>query len=140
MQYAPAALLHRIASWPGPAQQALWGCRALFLDVARAKGLGPLDEALKWGQPAWRPRRPRTGTTLRIGWTGAEPAQLSLLVDCKTDIAARMRALHPELPRNDGRREIALALADPLPEQALATLSAMTFAYHLQKHARGSMG
>tara|TARA_R110002049_G_scaffold23545_3_gene83320 strand:- start:34817 stop:35224 length:408 start_codon:yes stop_codon:yes gene_type:complete len=130
MQNAPAALLARIATWPAPAQHALWTCRARFHDIAKRDDIGPLDEALKWNQPSWRPRRPRTGSTLRLLWDEQQPGDLAFFVDCKTDIAARMQHLYPDLPANDGRRRIAVSLAAPLPDDAISHLAEMTFCYH----------
>ena len=105
----------------------------MFHDVAEKAGAGPLDETLKWGQPSWRPMKPRTGSTLRIDWSPKYPSRLSLYVDCKTDLAARMQMLYPDLPENDGQRHLAVALDAPLPEQAIAHLADMTFTYHRTK-------
>ena len=139
MDHAPVPLLDHISHWSEPAQQALWRCRTLFHLIADENGLGDLDEALKWGQPAWRPKRPRTGSTLRMGWSEVTPDQLALYVDCKTDLAQRMYSLYPDLPRNDGRRALAISLAQAFPEQAMAHLAEMTFSYHLKKRASASM-
>ena len=133
MENAPSPLLMRIARWSEPAQRTLWQCRAMFHDVAEKAGAGPLDETLKWGQPSWRPMKPRTGSTLRIDWSPKYPSRLSLYVDCKTDLAARMQILYPDLPENDGQRHLAVALDAPLPEQAIAHLADMTFTYHRTK-------
>lgn len=130
MEPASAALQSRIATWPETAQQRLWQCRALFLAVAEAAAVGPLDETLKWGQPSWRPVKPRTGSTLRMDWNPKFPDKVSLFVDCKTDLAARMREIYPDLPVNDGRRHLAIDLAAPLPEQAISHLAEMTLTYH----------
>ncbi len=135
MEHPPAALLSRIAAWPEPAQAHLWRCRTLFHEVAAARAIGPLSESLKWGQPAWRPARPRTGSTLRLDWSAALPDRLCLLVDCKTDLAARLAQLYPALGPNDLRRRIALRLDAPFPEQAIAHLAEMTFTYHLRPAA-----
>ena len=140
MDHAPAPLLDVIASWPADAQRMAWDCRTLFQAVATDIDAGPLTESLKWGQPAWRPRRPRTGSTLRMGWSPAYPTQLSLFVDCKTDLAVRMQSLYPALPGNDGRREIRLDLDTPLPAQAVSHLAAMTFAYHRAKRVDAAVG
>jgi hypothetical protein len=139
MQTAPAPLLAVITGWPEPAQHGAWLCRTLFLRVADQTGTAPLDESLKWGQPAWRPRRPRTGSTLRMGWTAARPDALALYVDCKTDLAARMATLYPDLPLNDGRRHLGIALDAPLPRPALEHLAAMTFCYHLRGRTTAPM-
>lgn len=127
---APQPLCDLVADWPAPAANALWQCRAMFHDSARRCDVGTLDEALKWGQPSWRPRRNRTGSTLRMGWNPAQPSHISLFVDCKTDLAARLQELYPQLTGNDGRRQIILDLDHPLPEQAIAHLADMTFTYH----------
>jgi len=133
MENAPAPLLARIIDWPKNAQHALWECRALFHDIAHKAEVGTLDEALKWGQPSWRPIKPRTGSTLRMDWNPTFPNRLSLFVDCKTDLAARMQDLYPDLPENDGQRHLAIALDKPLPQQAIAHLADMTFTYHRAK-------
>ncbi len=120
----------RIDSWPDAAQQSLLTCRQMFHDIAAKAAIGPLEESLKWGQPAWRPKKPRTGSTLRMDWSPKYPTHLSLFVDCKTDLAARIQNLYPTFPQNDGRRHLAFPLAAPLPEQAIAHLAEMTFGYH----------
>ncbi|MEO0939676.1 MAG: DUF1801 domain-containing protein [Pseudomonadota bacterium] len=120
-----------LATWPPEARRAFATLRALCRDAAATSNAGPLDESLKWGQPAWRPRKARTGSTLRAMWDEGHPDALALYVDCKTDLAARMQALYPALP-NDGRRALTVPLS-PLPEDALHHLAAMTFTYHLHR-------
>ncbi|MCX7559465.1 hypothetical protein OS190_07765 [Sulfitobacter sp. F26204] len=138
--HAPASLLSTFRQWSAPAQNAAWACRAIFQTIAQENNLGPLAESLKWGQPAWRPQKPRTGSTLRLHWIPADPDQLALFVDCKTDLAERMRELYPDLPANDGRRRLVLSLNEDLPEQALAHLAQMTFTYHLPKRDSLNVG
>lgn len=135
MEHAPAPLLNEIAHWSEPAQQAMWTCRTLFHDIAADNDLGVLDETLKWGQPAWRPKRPRTGSTLRMMWNAQTPDRLALFVDCKTDLAARMQTLYPDLPDNDGQRQLGIDLTAPLPVQAIGHLAQMTFRYHLDRRS-----
>lgn len=133
MENAPSPLLSKVARWPEPAQQALWHCRSVFHKVADDADVGALDETLKWGQPSWRPTKPRTGSTLRMDWNPKFPDRLSLFVDCKTDLAARMKDMYPNLPENDGQRHLAIDLTAPLPDQAIAHLADLTFTYHRAK-------
>jgi hypothetical protein len=133
MEHASAPLLAHIAHWSDPAQTALWRCRALYHQIAGEMDVGPLDETLKWQQPSWRPKRPRTGSTLRMSWQAAAPDTLNFFVDCKTDLAARMQSLYPDIGTNDGQRKITLPLTRPLPESALMYLAEMTFTYHRAK-------
>ena len=140
MDHAPAPLLSAMTAWSEPARHALWACRGIFHETAERAEIGPLDESLKWGQPAWRPRAPRTGSTLRMGWMAGRPRQLLFFVDCKTDLAARMSDIYPDLGENDGRRQIALPLDASLPEQPIAHLAQMTFCYHLSRRGAGPVG
>lgn len=138
MENAPAPLLTRIAQWSGPAQKQLMACRTLFHDVAAEANTGRLDETLKWGQPSWRPVKPHTGATLRMDWDAGTPGRLSFYVDCKTDLAARMRDIYPDLPLNDGQRHLGIDLDHPFPDQAIRHLAEMTFTYHRAKRASPS--
>ena len=140
MKHAPAPLLTCIANWSPAAQDALWDCRTLFHEMAEESGVAPLDETLKWQQPSWRPVKPRTGSTLRMNWSAGAPDTLSLYVDCKTDLAARMQQIYPDLPANDGRREIRLDLKRELPRDPIAHLAQMTFTYHLPASRKGMIG
>lgn len=135
MDNLPSSVRTGIADWPKQAQQAFEKLRVICHDTAARQHLGPLEESLKWGQPAWRPVRPNTGSTLRVMWAENAPDLLNLYVDCKTDLAARLREIYPDLPQNDGRRHIALRLSDPLPLDVLSHLAAMTLAYHQSKAA-----
>jgi hypothetical protein len=130
MENTSSPLTTATNAWPAQAQQAFEACQSLFHRIATQADVGPLDESLKWGQPAWRPRKPRTGSTLRLHWSEKTPTELSVYVDCKTDLAARMQTLYPDLLANDGRRRIVLNLNAPLPETALSHLAEMTFCYH----------
>ncbi|WP_299280488.1 hypothetical protein [uncultured Tateyamaria sp.] len=122
-----------IAGWPGAAQHRFGQMRALFLDVAAQADIGPLDESLKWAQPAWRPRKPRIGSTLRLNWSPSVPDRLITYVDCKTDLAGQMATRFPGAFHNDGRRSLGFDLDTDLPTNALWQLAHLTFTYHLTK-------
>jgi hypothetical protein len=140
MQHTPKSLLVLIETWSDPAQSALLSCRSLFHTIATRVDIGPLDETLKWGQPSWRPIKPRTGSTLRLNWSPKSPTELAIFVDCKTDLAARMQTLYPHLPANDGGRRMAIDLNSPLPETALSHLAEMTFSYHTNTRTNAQVG
>lgn len=128
-------LLATFAHWPNAAQNTALSVRTLCWRVAEAAGIGPLSESLKWGQPAWRPIKPRTGSTLRISWRADAPDRLDLFVDCKTDLAARFTAQFPDAFDSDARRRLTIATVAPVPEDALRHLAHQTFTYHRRKAA-----
>lgn len=118
------------AQWPTAAQTKLAEIRALILDAARRADIGPVTESLKWHQPAWRPVRPRTGSTLRLDWSDKSPQTIALFVDCKTTLAAEMFAAYPDEFTYESNRAMRLDLAAPLPEAAIKHLATVTLTYH----------
>ena len=44
--------------------------RELIYEVAdQTEGVGELEETLKWSEPAYLTKRPKSGTTVRIVWS-----------------------------------------------------------------------
>jgi hypothetical protein len=119
-----------IASWPAPARDQFNDMRALILKAAQDADVGPLDESLKWGQPAWRPRRARQGSTLRLNWQDSAPQSLTLYVDCKTTISDTMRDIYPTEFEYETNRALRVPIGAPLPIQAIDHLARLTFTYH----------
>ena len=128
-------LLNTFALWPDAAQSHALAIRTTCWQVADAARTGALTESLKWGQPAWRPVKPRMGSTLRLSWNATTPHRLDLFVDCKTDLAARITARCPDAFDSDGRRRLSVATDLPLPMDALRQLAQLTFTYHRAKAA-----
>jgi len=134
MTHAPTdnrnAFAATLQSWPDPAQVRFAEIRALILDAAQDADVGPVEETLKWGQPAWRPKRARTGSTLRLNWHEKSPQTLVLFVDCKTTLSATMREIYPHDFQYESNRALHLQLAARLPDQAIHHLAQLTFTYH----------
>lgn len=126
MQNPSPDIQNAIATWPHTAQQHLLTARAIAFDVAGADPATRLDEALKWGEPAWRPRK--GGTTLRMSWKTSEDA-LGLFVDCKTDLCARMQSDFPTAFRFAAPRALYLHPGDAFPSDAMRHLAKMAFRY-----------
>ncbi|APX11725.1 hypothetical protein [Tateyamaria omphalii] len=136
MDMLPSDILTRVESWPQSAQSHFLRTRTLVHDVATSEDVGPLDESLKWGQPSWRPKRARTGSTLRLDWSPATPDRLLAFVDCKTDLAAQMDHRFPGQFHNDGRRALGFDTTHPLDKDAVWQLARLTLTYHRSKRGR----
>lgn len=119
-----------VQTWPDKAQKAFSSIREIVLSVATRAEIGPLDETLKWGQPAWRPQRARTGSTLRCSWGANHPERISLYVNCNTTLADRLRSLHPNAFAFEGQRALHLPLNSALPEDAIDHCAFLTLTYH----------
>ena len=126
----PDAFHVRIADWPDAASQRFRQIREVVLQAATDMEIGAIDESLKWGEPAWRPRKPRQGSTLRCSWSGRLPDQIGLFVDCKTTLGETMRTLYPAEFRHENNRALRLDLTATLPRDAIDHLARLVFAYH----------
>ena len=82
--------------------------RRLILDTAKAtKGVGLVEETLKWGQPSYLTPETKSGSTIRIDQVKAEPGQYAVYFHCQTNLVETFRELYPEL-RYGGNRSIFL--------------------------------
>jgi hypothetical protein len=86
----------------------------------------PVEETLKWGQPAYLARG---GSTIRIDAT--DDGGTALYFICTTDLVARFRELYPGLCY-DGNRAILLPATARLPERALRHCIAMALTCKLK--------
>lgn len=120
-------------AYPQELRSALRELRALILDVADAMpSVGKVDESLKWGQPAYRPATPRTGTTVRIGPVTGRSEDYALFVPCQTTLIADFRELYPSRFRYQGERAIVFTLGDAVPAEALKHCVALALTYHVR--------
>ena len=119
--------------YPDALRDRLLALRTLIFDTAaRTEGVGPLVETLKWGQPAYRPERHATGTTVRIDALKGEPPRYALFVHCRTMLVSAFREIYPELLVFEGNRAIVFSSDDEIPQQALGHCITMALTYHLK--------
>lgn len=122
-----------IAAWPHAARTQFTEIRDLILTAAQDADVGPIEESLKWGQPAWRPKRLRQGSTLRLSWQDNTSQTLALYVDCKTTLSATMREIYPLEFEYESNRALRLSIGATLPVQAIDHLVRLTFTYHRKR-------
>jgi hypothetical protein len=124
------------SAYPKPVKAKLLALRRLILDTARAtKGVGVLEEALKWGQPSYLTSTSKSGSTVRIDQVKAEAGRYAVYFHCQTNLVETFRERYPEL-RYSANRAILLDAADKLPEAALRHCVALALTYHLRKPKR----
>lgn len=114
---------------PGPARGHLLRLRELIFDTAATTpGVGDLEEALRWGQPAYLTRRPRSGSTIRLGVPA--PGKVAIYVHCRTTLIAVFRQHFPNGLEYDGNRAVHMADDRPLPLDRIAHLVRAALTYH----------
>jgi hypothetical protein len=122
---------------PAPVKSRLLALRRLIFDTARmTKGVGAIEETLKWGQPSYLTSKTRSGSTIRIDRVKADAVNYAVLFHCQTDLVETFRQLYPTELRYGGKRGILLNADDEIPEAALRHCVALALTYHLRKRRR----
>lgn len=105
--------------------------RDQILAAAKDANVAPIEETLKWGQPAFVPPR-RDGTTLRLG---AREDHVALFVHCQTDLVGRWRALFPDAFHYEDNRAVRIPATGEYDRDAFHHLARMALTYHRDKRA-----
>lgn len=130
---APPDVAKVLATCPEPAVQMVKQLRMLILKAAAAQPeVNRLTETLKWGQPSYLTEKPRTGTTIRLGWD-ENGTTVSLYVHCQTTLVKEWRDLYESEFTFIGNRELCLKTHETLPKPALTHCIAMALTYHSRK-------
>ncbi len=118
---------------PKPIRTKLKALRRMILDTAKAtKGVGRVEEALKWGQPSYLTAETGSGSTIRIDRVKSADNQVAVFFHCQTNLVDTFRELYPELSYS-GNRAILLDADKQLPEAELRHCLALALTYHLRK-------
>jgi hypothetical protein len=116
-----------------PVKTKLLALRRLILDTAKTtKGVGRIEEALKWGQPSYLTPETGSGSTIRIDRVKSADNQVAMFFHCQTDLVDTFRELYPRLSYS-GNRAILLDAGKKLPEAELRHCVALALTYHLRK-------
>jgi hypothetical protein len=105
----------------------------VFKTAAGTKGVGRLEETLKWGQPSYLTTESKSGSTVRIGCVKASDEQYAVYFHCQTDLVSTFRELYPNKFAYEGNRAIVLDANKKIDEKALAHCIALALTYHARK-------
>ena len=131
-----AAVTTAFDGYPASARRQLLALRKLILDTARkTEGVGPLEEALKWGQLSFLTSASKSGSTIRIDRVKSSDDQVAVYFHCQTNLVETFRERYPELSYS-GNRAILLAADEKLPEAKLRHCVALALTYHLAKRKK----
>jgi hypothetical protein len=122
-------------AYPATLRRPLLRLRSLIYDVARTAAVGELIESLKWQQPAYRPVRPRIGTTVRIDAMPDRSDRYAMFFHCQTTLLATFRDLYPDQFTFQGDRALVFKAADAVPQEALQHCISLALTYHARSRA-----
>jgi hypothetical protein len=111
--------------------------RLIFDTAAKTPGVGPLEEALRWGEPAYLTRESKSGSTIRIAWKPSAPDEYAIYFPCQTHLVATFRRRFGRKLRCEGNRAIVFLAKERVPVKELRRCIAMALTYHLARIVRG---
>jgi hypothetical protein len=122
------------SAYPKPLKEKLLALRRLIFETARTtRGVGALQETLKWGQPSYLTPQTNSGSTIRIDQVKSAAGRYAVYFHCQTNLVETFRELYPTQLRFEGNRSIVLDVKDELPQAELRHCVALALTYHLNK-------
>lgn len=104
-QFSDPKIRDVYAGFSRPARDGMLKIRDLIIDAAKADSrIGEVSETLKWGQPSYIPRAPKTGTPIRLGVP--KVGEFAIFVHCQTTVISEFRSLFPDDFTYDGNRAV----------------------------------
>ncbi|MEQ9694994.1 DUF1801 domain-containing protein [Shimia sp. SDUM112013] len=115
---------------PEPLRAGLLDLRdTIFAVATEIEETGGVEETLKWAQPAYLPKRPRVGTTLRLGLP--KTGGFGLYVHCQTSLIGDFATAFPDL-QYEGNRAI-LFSEGAVPDERINLFVGNALTYHLKR-------
>lgn len=134
MHPAPKKEVERVfLSYPEGIRLKLHHLRDLILSTASAiDAVGPIEETLKWGEPAYLTEKSRSGSTIRIGWRPSAPTRYAMYFNCRTSLVDTFRTLFPDLDF-EGNRAMVFDERTNIPDESVRRCVELALTYHLRK-------
>lgn len=115
-----------IAAYPANVRPGVMALRQLIFEEAAALPARPrVEEALRWGQPAYLTPK---GSTLRIG--PHKDACFALFAHCQSTIIASYAQSFPGWDRLDGNRAVLFDTVEDIEPERLSHLIRHALTYH----------
>lgn len=111
----------------------LMDLRALILETASENtAIGPIEETLKWGEPAYLTSTSKSGTTIRLNRHKKSDNHYAFYIHCQTNLVERYQQLYGDILKFDGTRAVVFEVGEELPVDAVKHCLTMALTYHLR--------
>lgn len=133
-----ADLKNHFANYPPLAQKKLEELRSLIHSVAsRTKGVGKIEECLKWGELSFVTIETKSGSTIRIDWKEKDSERVHLFVNCQTKLISIFKEIYPNDFQYEGNRCLSLKIKERLPKRKLSKCIEIALTYNLKNYKDG---
>ncbi len=131
----PPEVAAAFAGYPADARSGLLALRQLiFEQAADLPEVGPLTEALRWGQPAYLTEVTHSGSTLRLGVP--KSGGFALYAHCQTSLIADLALVAGGALRFEGNRAVLFPPGATVPSDLIGLLIRRALTWH----RRGASG
>lgn len=128
--FASPEMTEKFASYPTKLRSKLLSLRELIFDVAsKTKGVGELEEGLRWGEPSYLTTESRSGSMIRIDKFKSE-GQYAMYFHCQTSLVDTFRKIYPELTYQ-GNRAIVFDENEKIPISKIKHCVSLALTYNL---------
>jgi hypothetical protein len=134
--FGNASVERVFAGYPDRVRGSMLELRELvFQAAASTEGVGPIEETLKWGEPAYVTSATKSGSTVRMDWKPNKPEQFALYFHCQTNLIETFRTLFPRDFEFQGNRALVFKVGEHIPKEAVVFCLSASLTYHLRKKA-----
>lgn len=120
------------AAFPEPSRAGLLALRGLIFDIAaRTPEAGKVEEALRWGQPAYLTPETKSGSTLRLGIP--KQGGFALYAHCQSRIIPTFRDIVGTSFQFEGNRAVLFRNGQEFDAEMLSLMVHHALTYHLKK-------
>ena len=132
MQPMPRDVQAAFDAFPPEVRHRLADIRAMIFGVAAEdRRIGPVSEALKWGEPAYLTEATGSGSTIRLGWPRA-PDHAAIYFICRTTLVDDFRERFGGTFQYEGTRAVLLPVGEEIARPQIETMLSMALTYHLR--------
>ena len=130
--FTNSEVTEKFASYPPKTRTKLLSLRELIFEVAsKTKGVGELEETLRWGEPSYLTTESRSGSMIRIDKFKSE-GQYAMYFHCQTSLVDTFREIYPELTYQ-GNRAIVFDVNEKIPISKIRHCVSLALTYNLHK-------
>jgi hypothetical protein len=120
--------------YPKNIQQRLLSLRHLIFEIAATtKGVGKIEETLKWDSPSYLTTDSGSGTTIRIDQLRLSKDKYGIFVHCQTNLVGPFKKIYGDQFVYDANRGLILDVNDEIPVKELTHFINLALTYHLRK-------
>ncbi len=114
-------------------REKLFFLRELIFKVAEQnEGVGELEETLRWNEPSYITKKPKSGSTIRINRI-KNSNNYAMYFNCQTTLVSTFRQIYPTEFKYGGNRSIIFNLNEEVPVKELSHCISLALTYHLNK-------